>query len=96
MNMCHHEPSMGAARPSKWKRSVLYVPNGGARKARYMPESPGERWVVNVGSYSLDPHGTRGGLQSLMENFSSGETSVGMYNLKEDMEKFCSDLLASH
>jgi hypothetical protein len=31
-----------------------------------------------------------------MENFSRGETSVGMYNLKEDMEKFCSDLLASH
>jgi hypothetical protein len=52
---------MGTARPSKWKRSILYLPNGGARKARYMPESPGERWVVNVGSYSLDPHGTRGG-----------------------------------
>jgi hypothetical protein len=31
-----------------------------------------------------------------MENCSSGETSVGMYMLKEAMEKFCSDLLASH
>jgi hypothetical protein len=29
-------------------------------------------------------------------NCSSGETSVGMYKLKEDIEKFCSDLLASH
>jgi hypothetical protein len=31
-----------------------------------------------------------------MENCSSGETSVGVYNLKEAMEKFCSDLFASH
>jgi hypothetical protein len=31
-----------------------------------------------------------------MENCSSSETSVGMYKLKEAMEKFCSDLLASH
>jgi hypothetical protein len=31
-----------------------------------------------------------------MENCSSGETSVGMYKLKEAIEKFCSDLLASH
>jgi hypothetical protein len=31
-----------------------------------------------------------------MENCSSGEASVGMYNLKEAIEKFCSDLLASH
>jgi hypothetical protein len=31
-----------------------------------------------------------------MENCSSGETSVGMYKLKEAMEMFCSDLLASH
>jgi hypothetical protein len=31
-----------------------------------------------------------------MENYSSGETSVGMYKLKEAIEKFCSDLLASH
>jgi hypothetical protein len=38
----------------------------------------------------------RGGLQSLMDNCSSGETSVGMSKLKEGMEKFCSDLLASH
>jgi hypothetical protein len=52
--------------------------------------------VVNEGIYSLDPHGTRGGLQSLMENCSSGETSVGMYKLKEAMKEFCSDLLASH
>jgi hypothetical protein len=52
--------------------------------------------VVNEGIYSGDPHGTRGGLQSLMENCSSGETSVGMYKLKEVMEKFYSNLLASH
>jgi hypothetical protein len=31
-----------------------------------------------------------------MENCFSGETLVGMYKLKEAMEKFCSDLLASH
>jgi hypothetical protein len=31
-----------------------------------------------------------------MDNFSSGETSVGMYKLKEAMEKFCSDPLAAH
>jgi hypothetical protein len=31
-----------------------------------------------------------------MENCSSGETSVGMYKLKEAMEMFCSDLLTSH
>jgi hypothetical protein len=31
-----------------------------------------------------------------MENCSSGETSVDMYKLKEALEKFCSDLLASH
>jgi hypothetical protein len=31
-----------------------------------------------------------------MENWSSGETLVGMYKLKEAIEKFCSDLLASH
>jgi hypothetical protein len=31
-----------------------------------------------------------------MENCCSGETSVGMYKLKEAIEKFCSDLLASH
>jgi hypothetical protein len=31
-----------------------------------------------------------------MDNCSSGETSVGMYKLNEAMEKFCSDLLASH
>jgi hypothetical protein len=52
--------------------------------------------VVNEGIYSLDPHGTRGGLQSLMENCSSGEISVGMYKLMEAIEKFCSDLLVSH
>jgi hypothetical protein len=37
-----------------------------------------------------------GGLYSLMEICSNGETSVGMYKLKEAIEKFCSDLLASH
>jgi hypothetical protein len=52
--------------------------------------------VVNEGIYSLDPHGTRGGLLSSLDNCSSGETSVGMYKLKEGIEKFCSDLLASH
>jgi hypothetical protein len=31
-----------------------------------------------------------------MENCSSGETLVGLYKLNEAMEKFCSDLLASH
>jgi hypothetical protein len=31
-----------------------------------------------------------------MEICSSGETSVDMYKLKESMEEFCSDLLASH
>jgi hypothetical protein len=31
-----------------------------------------------------------------MDNCSSGETSVGMYKLKEAMEEFCGDLLASH
>jgi hypothetical protein len=31
-----------------------------------------------------------------MENCSSGEALVGMYKLKEAIEKFCSDLLASH
>jgi hypothetical protein len=64
------------------------VPNGGARKARYTTESPGARWVVNEGIYSLDPQGTRGGIQSLMKNCSSGETSVGMYKLKEAIEEF--------
>jgi hypothetical protein len=31
-----------------------------------------------------------------MENSSSDETSVGMSEVKEAMEKFCSDLLATH
>jgi hypothetical protein len=31
-----------------------------------------------------------------MANCSSGETLVGMYELKETMEKFCSDLLVAH
>jgi hypothetical protein len=31
-----------------------------------------------------------------MANCSSGETSVDMYKLKEAMEEFCSDLLASN
>jgi hypothetical protein len=31
-----------------------------------------------------------------MENCSSSETSVVIYKLKEAIEKFCSDLLASH
>jgi hypothetical protein len=30
-----------------------------------------------------------------MKNYSTGETSVGMYKLKKAMEKFCIDLLAS-
>jgi hypothetical protein len=52
--------------------------------------------VVNEGGYSSDPHGIRGSLWSLMKNSSSGEISVGMYKLKEAIEKFCSDLLISH
>jgi hypothetical protein len=52
--------------------------------------------VVSAGSYSSDPQGTRGGLYSLMKNCSSSEISVGMYKLKEAMNKFYSDLLASH
>jgi hypothetical protein len=36
------------------------------------------------------------GLKCLMENCSRGETSVGMYKLKEAKEKFYSDILASH
>jgi hypothetical protein len=52
--------------------------------------------VVNRGIYSSDPQGIRGGLYSLMDNCSSGEASVGMYKLKEAMEKFCSDFLSSH
>jgi hypothetical protein len=51
---------------------------------------------MNEGIYSSDPEGTRGGLQSLMDNCSSGETSVGMYKLKKAMDEFCSDLLATH
>jgi hypothetical protein len=31
-----------------------------------------------------------------MENYSNGEISVGMYKLKEAIEKFYSDLLISH
>jgi hypothetical protein len=31
-----------------------------------------------------------------MENCSNSETSVGMYKLKEAIEKFCNDLLAAH
>jgi hypothetical protein len=61
-----------------------------------MLESPGARWVLNEGIYSSDPHGTRRGLYSLMDICYSGETSVDMYKLKEAIEKFCSDLLASH
>jgi hypothetical protein len=52
--------------------------------------------VVNEGIYSSDPQGTRGCLYSLIENCSSRETSVSMSKLKEAIEKFCSDLLASH
>jgi hypothetical protein len=51
---------------------------------------------MNEGIYSSDPEGTRGGLQSLMDNCSSDETSVGMYKLKKAMDEFCSDLLATH
>jgi hypothetical protein len=52
--------------------------------------------VLNRRISSSDPQGTRRGLYSPMDNCSRGETSVGMYKLKEAMEKFCSDLLASH
>jgi hypothetical protein len=61
-----------------------------------MSEPPGARWVVNRGIYSSEPQSTRGGLKSQMDNCSSGETSVGVYKLKEAMEKFYSDLQALH
>jgi hypothetical protein len=70
------------------------VPNGGVRKAGYMLDLLGARWVVNEGTYSSDPQGPRGGLQNLMEHCSSCEISVGMYKVKEATEKFCSDLLS--
>jgi hypothetical protein len=38
----------------------------------------------------------RGSLEFNGENFSSDKTSVGMYKLKEAIEKFYSDLLTSH
>jgi hypothetical protein len=38
----------------------------------------------------------RGSLEFNGWNCSSDETSVGMYKMKEAIEKFCSDLLASH
>jgi hypothetical protein len=38
----------------------------------------------------------RGSLEFNGLNCSSDKTSVGMYMLKEAIEKFCSDLLASH
>jgi hypothetical protein len=37
-----------------------------------------------------------GSLEFNGENCSSYETSVGMYKLKEAIEMFCSDFLASH
>jgi hypothetical protein len=42
--------------------------------------TPGARWLVNRGIYSSNPQDTR----------------VGMYKLKEAIEKFCNDLLALH
>jgi hypothetical protein len=38
----------------------------------------------------------RGSLEFNGENCSSDETSVGMYKMREAIEKFCSGLLASH
>jgi hypothetical protein len=72
------------------------VPNGGARKAG-IRQNHQERHGWLTRGVTLRIHmAQEGGLWSLMENCSSGETSVGMYKLKEAIEKFCSDLLASH
>jgi hypothetical protein len=47
--------------------------------------------------YSSEPQGIRGGsLEMNGYNFSSDETSVDMYKLKEAMKKYCSDLLTIH
>ncbi len=52
---------------------------------------------MNEGIYFSDnTRQKRGSLEFNGENCSSGETLVGMYKLKEAIEKFCSDLLASH
>jgi hypothetical protein len=51
----------------------------------------GERGELLLGS----TRHKRGSLE-FIGNCSSGETSVSMYKLKKVLEKFCSDLLASH
>jgi hypothetical protein len=73
------------------------VPNGGAWKAGYMPESLEKRRVGNRGDLLL---GTtwhkRGASRGEWYNSSRDETSMIMYKLKEGMEKSYSDLLAIH
>jgi hypothetical protein len=54
-------------------------------------EMGGEQGDLLFGSASLK----RGSLE-FNGNCSSGESSVGMYKLKEVMEEFCSDLMAAH
>jgi hypothetical protein len=72
------------------------VPNGGARKAGYTLESSGVRCVVNRGVTPWNHKAQEGVYRGEWYNSSSGETSVGMYRLKEVMEKSCSDLQVSH
>jgi hypothetical protein len=72
------------------------VPNDGVRKAsvrrNHRSKMGGERGGLLFGS----TWHKRGSLEFNGENCSSDETLVGMYKLKEAIEKFCSDLLASH
>jgi hypothetical protein len=62
-----------------------------------MSESPEVRCVENKGDLLIGTtRHKRGSLEMNGYNFSSDETSVGMYKLKEAMKKSCSDLLAIH
>jgi hypothetical protein len=72
------------------------VPIGGAWKVGYTPESPRAGCVVNKGGTPQNHQAQEGSLELNGYNCSSGETSVGMYKLKEATENSCSDLLASH
>jgi hypothetical protein len=63
------------------------VPNGGVRKVGYtgivVIEMCGEQ-----GAYSSEPQGTTRALQRSMVNSSSDETSVGMYNLENQLLEY--------
>jgi hypothetical protein len=73
------------------------MPNGGARKAGYTSKSLEARCVVKMGDLLLrTARHKRGSLEFNGYDCSSRKTSVGMYKLKKAMEKFCSDILASH